>query len=253
MLDAGCAFGFLVEALRKRSVDAHGLDVSPYAIDHVDPAIAPYCRVGSVTEPIDGRYDLVVSIEVLEHLSAADAERAIDRLCACTDDVLFSSTPNDYREASHFNVRPPAYWAEAFARRGLLRDVDFDATFVTPWAARFTKSGATTPRVVGAYERRLWELTQEVDARRTLDLEHREELARLSEAAEGAQEAGLRAAAAEAELADERSRWEALGATPGGRVLTALQRGRALLAPPGTLRERFLVRIVRGDARIARP
>ena len=36
-LDVGCAMGFLVEALRRRGVDAFGIDVSEYAIAHVDP------------------------------------------------------------------------------------------------------------------------------------------------------------------------------------------------------------------------
>ncbi len=229
------------------------MDVSPYAIDQVAPAAAPYCRVGSVTEPQGRRYDLVVCIEVLEHLTSDDAERALDQLCACTDDVLFSSTPNDYDEASHFNVRPPAYWAEAFARRGLLRDIEFDATFITAWAARFRRSQAALPRVVAAYERRLWEITLEVDARRALDLRHREELARLTAAAEAASDTNQRAAAAEAAIAGERLRWAHLASTPGGRVLATLQRARARLAPPQTRRERMLVRLLGEDGGKSRP
>ena len=46
-------------------------------------------------------------------------------LCPHTADVLFSSTPFDYDEATHLNVQPPDYWAALFARHGFYRDVDF--------------------------------------------------------------------------------------------------------------------------------
>jgi 2-polyprenyl-3-methyl-5-hydroxy-6-metoxy-1,4-benzoquinol methylase len=38
-LDAGCAWGFLVEAFRKRGVEAYGVDISEYAIQNVHPEI----------------------------------------------------------------------------------------------------------------------------------------------------------------------------------------------------------------------
>ena len=39
VLDAGCAMGFLVEALRRRGVEAYGVDISEYAIARVVPEI----------------------------------------------------------------------------------------------------------------------------------------------------------------------------------------------------------------------
>jgi len=68
VLDAGCAIGFLVEALRERGVDARGFDISEYAISQVPEHLQPYCTLGSITDEIDGRYDLITCIEVLEHL-----------------------------------------------------------------------------------------------------------------------------------------------------------------------------------------
>src|SRR3990172_936165 len=96
VLDAGCAMGFLVEELRNRGVEAYGVDVSEYAIERVHPSVKPYCWRGSVTEELSQRYDLIVCIEVLEHMQAAEAEQAVANLCQHADDVLFSSTPFDY-------------------------------------------------------------------------------------------------------------------------------------------------------------
>src|SRR5713101_3066884 len=59
VFDAGCAWGFLVEAFRDRGVEAWGLDISPYAIGKVRPDMQPYCRVASLTEPIQDFYDLI--------------------------------------------------------------------------------------------------------------------------------------------------------------------------------------------------
>ena len=39
VLDAGCAWGMLVEALRDRGTDAHGVDISEFAISGVRPDI----------------------------------------------------------------------------------------------------------------------------------------------------------------------------------------------------------------------
>ena len=166
VLDAGCAMGFLVECLRERGVEAWGMDVSEYALQNVHADVQPYCWVGSVTEPFPRKYDLIVCIEVLEHLPQPDSEKALANLCEHTDDILFSSTPVDYKEATHYNVQQPEYWAEMFCRSGFLRDVDFDASIISPWAVRFHRRRETLPRVVKEYERKFWQLWKEnVDLR----------------------------------------------------------------------------------------
>jgi len=103
------------------------------------------------------------------------APRAIANFAAHTDEVLFSSTPFDYREPTHVNVRMPEDWAEAFARHGFYRDVDFDASFVTKWAVRFTRRAVPVHRLVRDYERRFWPMrAAEHDARAyALDLQQR--------------------------------------------------------------------------------
>ena len=140
--------------------------MSSWAIEHATEAAKPFVREGSIASPFDKRYDLIVCIEVLEHMPPAEAETAIANFAAHTGDVLFSSTPFDYKEPTHVNVRMPEDWAESFARHGFYRDVDFDATCVTKWAVRFTKRALPTHRLVRDYERRFWQLrAAEQDAR----------------------------------------------------------------------------------------
>jgi GT2 family glycosyltransferase/2-polyprenyl-3-methyl-5-hydroxy-6-metoxy-1,4-benzoquinol methylase len=143
--DAGCGMGFLVEALWDRGVEASGRDISDYAIGQVRPDAREYCHVGSVADPIEGRYDLVVCIEVVEHLDETQADRAIEQLTAASDRVLFSSTPNDFGEPTHRTVRPAIYWLHRFARHGFAPVLGHDATYVSPQAMLFERAGGPIP------------------------------------------------------------------------------------------------------------
>lgn len=153
VLDAGCAIGLLVETLRERGIEAEGIDLSNYAIEKAHASVQQHLRVGSIAEELPARYDLIVSIEVLEHMPPDQAEAAVANFCRHTDDVLFSSSPTDFGEATHVNVRQPEYWAELFARHGFIRDVDYDASFIVPWAVRYRRRSEALPRIVREYER----------------------------------------------------------------------------------------------------
>lgn len=135
VFDAGCAWGFLVEAFRDKGVRAWGADISDFAISQVRPDLAEYCRAASIAEPFPGGpYDLVTCIEVVEHMPPDEARRAVENMARAADCVLFSSTPDDFTEATHINVRPPMYWLSLFAEAGLSPDLGFDASFVAPHA-----------------------------------------------------------------------------------------------------------------------
>ncbi len=182
VLDAGCAMGFLVESLRKRGITAFGVDISEYAIRNVHPDIQPYCWIGSVSEPFpqqtpSGKYDLIISIEVVEHLDHAEAEKAIANFCQHSDQVLFSSTPRDYREATHINVQPVEHWAKLFARHGFFHDLDYDASYITHWAMLFRRAQQAQERLVQGYERKLYDLWIENRELRAEVLEMRRKLA----------------------------------------------------------------------------
>jgi SAM-dependent methyltransferase len=179
VLDAGCAMGFLVEELRKRGVAADGVDVSEYAISQVHESVAAHCRVGSLTEPLGQRYDLITCIEVLEHIPPAECDRAIENLCASTDRLLISSTPGDYGEPTHLNVLPPEGWAAKFAAQGFLREIDHDVSYVSPWAALYVRQDLPLAEVVRRYDRGWWRLHTEVDEVRKSLLQSQEQLAEL--------------------------------------------------------------------------
>ncbi|MEW5870922.1 MAG: class I SAM-dependent methyltransferase [Chloroflexota bacterium] len=177
VLDAGCALGFLVESLRKRDIAAFGVDISEYAIQNVHADIRPYCWTGSIIEPLPQEYDLIVSIEVLEHLPAREAEQVVANLCKYSQRVLFSSTPREFRESTHVNVQPVEHWAKLFARHGFIHDLDYDASFITSWAMLFRRQKLTPEQIVQQYERKLAHLALENWDLRVGALEMRRQLA----------------------------------------------------------------------------
>jgi O-antigen biosynthesis protein len=162
VLDAGCAKGFLVEALRDKGVEAYGIDISTHAINEVRNDLKQYCKVRSVTEPLAEKYDLIICMEVLEHLKPYEAEKAIENFCNSAEDILFSSTPDVFTEATHYNVKPPEYWASLFAKYSFFHDVDFDGSFISGQTIRFRKNKEPVQRLIQSFERKLWEQKKEI-------------------------------------------------------------------------------------------
>jgi SAM-dependent methyltransferase len=176
VLDAGCAMGFLVEALCKRNVEAWGVDVSNYAISHVHESIREACWSGSLTEPLPRRYDLITCIEVIEHIDPSDTDKVIANLCQATDRLLISTSPFDYAGPTHVNVQPPEVWSGLLAREGFVRDFDYDASYLTPWAALYKRTDEPLSETVLHYDRSWWRLRLEVSNIRGTLLEMQQRL-----------------------------------------------------------------------------
>jgi hypothetical protein len=155
LFDAGCAIGLLVECLWDRGVEAHGRDISDWAISQVRADVRPWCKVGSIAEPVGGEYDMITCIEVLEHIPEEEALRAIAVLAAAAPRILFSSTPTDLDEPTHVNVRPTAYWLGLWAEVGFAPSVTHDAGYLAPHAYILERSeqGRSPLELVGFADR----------------------------------------------------------------------------------------------------
>lgn len=170
VLDVGCARGLLVQAFVSKGIDAHGIDISTHAIESADPAIRERLSVSSA-DKITGSWDLITCVEVVEHMSPAEAEAAIDAMCATSDRIMISSGPGDFAEPTHINVRPAEAWAAAFAERGFFRRTDVDLSFLTPWAVLFERSTPTIRDLVYRYEQWAYPMRTEVLEKRAALLE----------------------------------------------------------------------------------
>ena len=142
VFDAGCAHGFLVEALWDRGIEAWGRDISAYAVSQARPDMRAFVSQGSITDPLGDSFDLITCIEVLEHLPEGEAITAIRRMADAAPRILFSSSPTDLDEPTHINVKPVRWWLDRFAEAGFAPEPEFDASFLTPHAFLLTRREA---------------------------------------------------------------------------------------------------------------
>jgi SAM-dependent methyltransferase len=140
VFDAGCAHGFLLEALRDKGIEVRGRDISKFAMSEVRDDMRPFVEQGTIADKIDGSYDLVTCIEVLEHISEEEAVCAIASMAAAAPRLLFSSSPSDFKEPTHINVKPVIWWLHRFADVGLAPVKDYDASFITAHAYLLERS-----------------------------------------------------------------------------------------------------------------
>jgi len=156
VLDVGCAIGYLVAALRDRGVEAYGIDISEFAISKVRDDIRPYCIVWSaldlLPETLPQKYDLLITIEVAEHLYEEDTPKFIENICRYSDKIIFSSTPDDIYEKTHFNVKQAEYWAKRFAFHNFYKDFNYNMSYITPHASLFVKQTYSLDKLVENYE-----------------------------------------------------------------------------------------------------
>ena len=237
ILDAGCGKGHLVKVLRERGVNAWGIDISEFAIQNALPESQPFCLVGSILNAFPHpRYDLIICIDVLEHISPEEALRAVENLCLHCDDILISCTPVGYSNLEHFNIQPPDYWAALFNHFGFIHDLSFDATFISPWAMRFLKVQLKLEDQLTAYERKIWYLSQEVELRRELSVEYKNELAQKDMDLQYWKLAPKRL---QAELDEIRN-------STSWKIITRFQHFRERIIPLGSRREALMHSALRG-------
>ena len=96
-LDVGCATGYLVEVLRERGIDAEGCDLSEFAIDHATPGAVGHVRVANLFAGLpwaDGAFDLVTSLEILEHLPPDRVPDALAELARVCGGYLYATIPS---------------------------------------------------------------------------------------------------------------------------------------------------------------
>lgn len=134
VLDVGCGRGWWGREFANQGCDVTGLD-GDYVTDPVIPVTAH-----DLTSPLPDRdrADLVVCLEVAEHLPEARAAGFVADLCRLGDRVLFSAAIPHQSGAGHVNCQWPAYWAGLFAGHGYgvsdwVRWLIWDNDDVEPW------------------------------------------------------------------------------------------------------------------------
>ena len=125
VLDIGCGVGLLVEQFCRLGYQAIGVDVHGAPIEH---SLCPdRCFLVATTAQLnypDDYFDLVVSREVLEHISSAEIDRCIrewDRVGKGAMVHIIAVTERGQsatHDPTHINVQPEAWWVDKFRSHG---------------------------------------------------------------------------------------------------------------------------------------
>ncbi len=66
------------------------------------------------------KFDLVISLEVAEHLPESDADIFLDNLISLGEIIIFSAALKNQGGQNHINEQPFIYWQEKFKKRGFV-------------------------------------------------------------------------------------------------------------------------------------
>lgn len=122
VVDVGCGTGtWLRQFLELGVEDALGIDGEWVDREALRIPVASF-QVADLAQPPEPerRFDLVVSLEVAEHLPPDSAEAFVDFLTGLGPVVAFSAAIPGQGGSGHVNEQWPGYWAEMFAARGFV-------------------------------------------------------------------------------------------------------------------------------------
>lgn len=94
VLDMGCGPGALMYFLAELGVDCDGVDASPHVREMAPPEVQERIAVATALDSgkPDNSYDLVISREVLEHLTVLEVRRAVAEMCRVTSRFIYLTT-----------------------------------------------------------------------------------------------------------------------------------------------------------------
>ena len=146
-LEIGCGYGYASELLAKQGYQVLGTDISPHAIERARQEVnvpgVEFAVWDAGAEQLTRKFDLIVALEVIEHLP--DPESAIQSWAGLLrpQGVLVCTTPNRYgplsrykRDPTHINVRSQAAWKRTFAGAYKWEQLSIGAMQFIPWTWR---------------------------------------------------------------------------------------------------------------------
>jgi SAM-dependent methyltransferase len=120
IVDVGCGTGTWLSVFKKYGISTIlGLDGDYVNRDRLlvnSDEFIPANLSSSFTIP--GRFDLLISLEVAEHLPASSADEFIRILTSASDCIIFSAAVPNQGGTNHINEQLPSYWISRFEKSG---------------------------------------------------------------------------------------------------------------------------------------
>jgi SAM-dependent methyltransferase len=134
-IDVGCGTGALLEALQVRGCRVFGLEYADSGLE--------FCRrrnlevqkfdIERESIPEDRTFDVVISMEVAEHLAESRADRFVSLLTRLANRIVFTAAPPGQHGIDHVNEQPMPYWIAKFRDRGFTPDLELTDRWRKDW------------------------------------------------------------------------------------------------------------------------
>jgi SAM-dependent methyltransferase len=143
-LEIGCGYGYASELLAEQGYQVLGTDISAHAIElarrEVTCPDVTFAVWDAGSEILPGKFDLIMALEVIEHLPDPDAALRSWAALLNPGGAVISTTPNRLgplsrwkRDPTHINVRPQHSWRRTFADACDWDELLIGAVQFIPW------------------------------------------------------------------------------------------------------------------------
>lgn len=120
--DIGCAIGHYLKKFKEKQtgMNLFGIEGAPKAVEN---ALLDCVRQGDLREKIsiDGSYEVVMCIEVAEHIHPIYADNLVSTITSGSKSggrIIFTAAPPGQYGTHHINLQERGYWVERFENRG---------------------------------------------------------------------------------------------------------------------------------------
>jgi 2-polyprenyl-3-methyl-5-hydroxy-6-metoxy-1,4-benzoquinol methylase len=142
VLDVGCGTGAMLAGFRSAGCRVRGLEYADAAIEFCRNRgldVTKFDLEKDEAAPSTGPYDLVISMEVAEHLPESVADRYVALLASMVAPggaLVFTAAHPGQGGTDHVNEQPAEYWQAKISARGLV----FDPARTTAWREEWKQS-----------------------------------------------------------------------------------------------------------------
>lgn len=140
ILDIGCGTGTWLCVANKLGVpNILGIDGVDLNDSELNISANDFIRQDlSIPFKLDKNFDMLLCLEVAEHLPEESSETLIDTLTSHCDFIIFSAAIPGQGGQNHINEQWPEYWQKLFLKKGyypcgILRDLFWDNSKVEWW------------------------------------------------------------------------------------------------------------------------
>ena len=136
VLDVGCGSGAMLCAFQDIKIKAKGIEFAEPALVFCKQRNLDVIKMdlrASVINQVLLKYDVVLSMEVAEHLPKKSASAYVQFLCGCAPTVVFTAASPGQGGTDHLNEQPMEYWINLFEQYGFFPNRTLTKTWQREW------------------------------------------------------------------------------------------------------------------------